>query len=108
YAEKVKTLHGLVTGRVDPGHPLSAAQPYLEAGPPLWVLGLSEDSARLAGRLGAGFCFSVHHDVRKIDGPALMRLYRANFVPSPEFPEPAPLVVVRCICAASEERAKSI
>jgi luciferase family oxidoreductase group 1 len=108
YVEKVRTLHGLLTGRFDPGNPLSPTRPYLEEGPPLWILGLSENSARLAASLGAGFCFSVHHDLHGIDGPALTRLYRTHFVPSLEFPEPTALVVVRCICAASEAKAKAL
>lgn len=107
YTEKVRTLHGLVTGRGDPGHPLSSAPSYLEGGPPMWILGLSEGSARLAASLGVGFCFSLHHTGRE-DGPALIRLYRDSFVASPEFPEPAPLVAVRCVCAASEAEAKAL
>lgn len=107
YAEKVRTLHGLVTGRRSPEDPLVAIEPYLENGPPLWVLGLSEDSARLAASLGVGFCYSIHHGSRE-NGPGVMRLYRESFMPSPEFPEPASLVVVPCLCAATEREAKSI
>ena len=107
YAEKVRTLHGLVTGRRSPEDPLAAIEPYLEKGPPLWVLGLSEDSARLAASLGAGFCYSIHHGSRA-DGPGVMRHYRDSFVPSPEFPEPASLLVAPCLCAATELEAKSV
>lgn len=108
YADKIRTLHGLVTGRFTPGHPLSGTNPYLEEGPPLWVLGLSPASAHLAGSLGLGFCYSLHHSGPGIDGSAVMRHYRDSFIPSPEFSEPASIVVVRCICAASEEEARSV
>jgi luciferase family oxidoreductase group 1 len=107
YAEKVRDLHGLVTGRLPAGHPLTGTPPYLEAGPPLWVLGLSPDSASLAGRLGVGFCFSVHHSGQEIDGPAVLRRYRDSFVPSAELAEPASIIVVRCVCARTEAEAKS-
>lgn len=108
YAEKIRMLHGLVTGRIDPGHPLAAMRSYLDGGPPLWLLGLSPASAQLAGQLGLGFCFSVHHGSREIDGPGVMRHYLDSFIPSPEFPEPATIVVVRCICAATEAEARSL
>jgi luciferase family oxidoreductase group 1 len=108
YVEKVRTLHGALTGRFDRQHPMSEIKPYLESSPPLWVLGLSPSSARLAGALGAGFCFSVHHAGQEIDGPAILRHYRDSFVPSPEFPEPATIVVVRCICAATAAEARAI
>ena len=108
YADKIRLLQGLVSGRIDPGHPLAAMRSYLDGGPPLWLLGISPASAQLAGQLGLGFCFSVHHGSREIDGPAVMRCYRDSFVPSPEFPEPATIVVVRCICAATEKDARSL
>jgi luciferase family oxidoreductase group 1 len=105
YAGKVRALQGLVTGRIDAGHPLAGTAPYLEDGPPLWLLGLSLESARLAGSLGIGFCFSLHHGGSKIDGPAVARAYRDGFIPSPELAEPAALVVVRCVCAGTEAEA---
>lgn len=108
YADKVRALHGLVTGRLEPQHPLAATPPYLESGPPLWILGLSQRSAGLAGRLGAGFCYSVHHSGSETDGAAVTRHYRESFIPSPEFPEPAVIVVLRCVCAASEPEARAV
>lgn len=108
YFDKARALHGLVTGRVEPGHPLAATPLYLESGPPLWILGLSPESACLAGRLGMGFCYSVHHSDAQADGVAVVSHYRDSFIPSPEFAEPAVIVVVRCICAATEPEARAI
>lgn len=107
YEEKVRMLHGLITGRCEPGHPLETMKPYLESGPPFWLLGLSPATARLAGSLGVGFCFSVHHAVG-IDGPAVIKHYKDSFIPSPELAEPAIIVVVRCTCAGTEEEAKRL
>lgn len=107
YVDKIRGLHGFVTGRATPGHPL-AVTPYLESGPPMWILGLGPESARLAGLLGTGFCFSVHHSSPGMDGLAVVRHYRESFTPSSEFPEPATIVVVRCVCAATEAEAKSV
>jgi luciferase family oxidoreductase group 1 len=108
YADRVRALHGLLTGRLDGRHPLARREPYLENGPPLWVLGLSSESARLAGRLGVGFCFSVHHGGPRVDGAAVMRAYRESFVPSAEFTAPASMLVLQCVCAGSEAEARSI
>jgi alkanesulfonate monooxygenase SsuD/methylene tetrahydromethanopterin reductase-like flavin-dependent oxidoreductase (luciferase family) len=107
YHEKVRTLHGLVTGRLQPGHPLADVKPHLDSGPPLWLLGLSAETAELAGALGVGFCFSSHHGAG-IDGPAVVRRYRDRFIPSPELAEPATIVVVRCLCAGTDAEAKRL
>lgn len=91
--EKLADLHGFLTGRLADGHPLAATL-LLEPGPPMWVLGTGEEAARWAGAHGTGFCFSLHHAPADRDGPAVLAEYRRAFVPSPEFPEPAAIVVV--------------
>jgi luciferase family oxidoreductase group 1 len=106
--EKLLELHGLVTGRLPSDHPLAQRSPYLESGPPLWVLGLGEESARLAGQHGMGFCFSLHHAPARVEGRAVIDAYRRSFQPSPEFPEPAALVVVSGICARSDAEAAAL
>ncbi|MFY9823190.1 MAG: LLM class flavin-dependent oxidoreductase [Thermoanaerobaculia bacterium] len=90
--EKLADLHGFLTGRLPAGHPL-AQKLFLDPGPPMWVLGTGAESARWAGGHGTGFCFSLHH-APDGDGPAVLGEYRRAFVPSPEFPEPAAVVVV--------------
>jgi len=91
--EKLADLHGYLTGRLPEGHPL-ASKLLLEPGPPMWVLGNGEEAARWAGGHGTGFCFSLHHAPPDRDGPAVLAEYRRAFVPSPEFPAPAAIVVV--------------
>jgi luciferase family oxidoreductase group 1 len=91
--QKLADLHGFLTGRLPAGHPL-AERLLLEPGPPMWVLGTGEEAARWAGGHGTGFCFSLHHAPADRDGPAVLDVYRRAFVPSPEFPEPAAIVVV--------------
>jgi len=81
--EKLAELHGLLTGRLPPEHPL-AGQKALEAGPPLWVLGTSEKTARWAARQGTGFCISLHHAPER-DSAAVLAEHRRCFAPSPEF-----------------------
>lgn len=108
YRQRVLDLHALVTGRIGTGHPFSGMPLSLEKGPPLWVLGLSRESARMAAGLGAGFCFSVHHAPVGLDGPAILGEYRRHFVPSAEFPEPATIVVVQCTCGETDAEAHEI
>jgi luciferase family oxidoreductase group 1 len=91
--EKLADLYGFLTGRLPVGHPL-APKLFLEPGPPMWVLGTGTEAARWAGGHGTGFCFSLHHAPADRDGPAVLDDYRRAFVPSPEFPEPAAIVVV--------------
>ena len=91
--EKLADVHGFLTGRLPAGHPL-ASRLLLEPGPPMWVLGTGEAMARWAGGHGTGFCFSLHHAPADRDGEAVLDEYRRAFVPSPEFPESAAIVVV--------------
>jgi luciferase family oxidoreductase group 1 len=105
FETRLRELHGLVTRRLPVEHPLHGMPLLLGQGPPLWVLGLSQSSARLAGQLGAGFCYSLHHAAQRTDGPEVLEAYRRSFISSPEFPEPAALLVVSGICAPTEGEA---
>lgn len=106
FDEKLSELQGLLTGRLSPEHPL-AGQKVLGEGPPLWVLGISAETARWAARQGTGFCFSLHH-APELDGAALVAEYRRCFVPSPEFEEPEAIVVASMVCAPTRAEALEI
>jgi alkanesulfonate monooxygenase SsuD/methylene tetrahydromethanopterin reductase-like flavin-dependent oxidoreductase (luciferase family) len=97
---RLAELHGCLTGRLPADHPLYRQDLHLEAGPPMWVLGVSEDTARWAGRHGTGFCFSLHHAPGGRDGRVVVDEYRRAFVPSPEFAEPAAIVMVSLLWEA--------
>jgi alkanesulfonate monooxygenase SsuD/methylene tetrahydromethanopterin reductase-like flavin-dependent oxidoreductase (luciferase family) len=103
YDEKLAELHGLLTGRLSPAHPLAGKQ-YLESAPPMWVLGTSARTARWAARHGTGFCFSLHHASEQ-GGAAIMDEYRRHFVPSPELAEPEAIVVASMVCAPTRAEA---
>lgn len=108
HPERLAELHGLLTGRLPEEHPLRAHVPLAAAGPPMWVLGLGAGSARAAGRLGAGFCFSLHHAPEGLDGPAVIEEYRRAFLPSPEFPQPEAILVAGLTCASTEAEARRL
>jgi len=74
---------------------------------PVYLLGSSEGSSHLAGRLGAGFCLALFigtHD-RPVD---IIKDYKRNFVASLNFKKPKAMLALACICADSKEKAQEI
>lgn len=70
---------------------------------PLYILGSSLYSARLAARLGRPYAFAGHF------APAVMMqafdIYRSNFQPSPALAKPYVMVGVPVVAAATDDRA---
>jgi len=71
---------------------------------PIWLLGSSDFSARLAGKLGLPFAFAAHFQ----PGPLLpaLRIYRASFRPSQVLDRPYVMVGVPILVADSDEHAQ--
>ncbi|MFF3763050.1 LLM class flavin-dependent oxidoreductase [Streptomyces sp. NPDC001922] len=74
------------------------------ARPPVWLLGSSGFSARLAGVLGLPFAFA-HHFSAAHTIPAL-DLYRESFRPSATLDEPYALIGVSALAAEDEKEAR--
>lgn len=80
--------------------------PRPESAPALWMLGTSQDSARLAGELGLPYNFALfinpdmHRDV--------VRHYEQSFVPSEQLQQPHSCLTVNVYCADTELKAKQI
>ncbi|UQA95251.1 LLM class flavin-dependent oxidoreductase [Streptomyces halobius] len=72
--------------------------------PPLWLLGSSGFSARLAGTLGLPFAFA-HHFSAANTLPAL-DLYRSSFRPSEGLSEPYALIGVAALATEDEAEAR--
>ncbi|MZF86743.1 LLM class flavin-dependent oxidoreductase [Streptomyces sp. SID5643] len=72
--------------------------------PPVWLLGSSGFSARLAGTLGLPFAFA-HHFSAQNTVPAL-DLYRESFRPSAVLDEPYALIGVSALAADEEKEAR--
>jgi luciferase family oxidoreductase group 1 len=83
------------------------ATPDAAAAPTVWLLGSSDFSAQLAGRLGLPYVFANHFAGDGVE--RAMGLYRQGFVPSERHAEPASFltanVVVAPTAAEAEERA---
>ena len=71
---------------------------------PIWLLGSSDFSARLAGRLGFPFAFAGHFSPEYIL-PAL-ELYRSTFEQSEELTEPYAMLAINAIAAGTDAEAQ--
>ena len=89
-------------------HPFSRvrAMPSDVALPPLFLLGSSDYSAKLAASIGAGFSFA--HHFASHDAADAMQTYRANFRPSALLAKPYAILAVAAVCADSESEAERI
>ncbi|MDQ0158890.1 LLM class flavin-dependent oxidoreductase [Alkalibacillus salilacus] len=85
-------------------------QGYVKAFPgvgkdvPLYILGSSTDSARLAANLGLPYAFAAHFAPHQMD--AAIDLYRRNFQPSEYLSEPYMMICLNVIAAETDEEAK--
>jgi luciferase family oxidoreductase group 1 len=91
-----------VAGRM---HPLSVT-PRATSVPPVWLLGSSDYSARLAAERGLPYVFA-HHFSGHGTAEAL-ELYRSSFRPSAELAEPRTFLTVNASIAETREEAERL
>ncbi len=70
---------------------------------PIWLLGSSDFSARMAAELGLPFSFAGHFSP---EGMAAMRLYRHLFKPSAVLARPHAMIGVPVVAAPTDEEAR--
>jgi len=73
---------------------------------PIWLLGSSDYSARLAGRLGLPFAFASHFSPDHT--LVAMNAYREAFTPSAVLQEPYAMVAINVFAAETSEQAAKI
>jgi luciferase family oxidoreductase group 1 len=102
FPELLAELRGFLA-RPQPGQ---AVRAYPGAGSdvPIWLLGSSGFSARLAGQLGLPFAFASHFQPDNLL-PAL-EIYRASFRPSEVLQEPHTMAGVPVVVAETDEQAR--
>ena len=83
-----------------------AATPLLEAPPELWMLGSSEDGARLAAHFGLPFAYA--HFINPDQMARACDVYRRKFRPSERVPEPVISLAVFALCADTQEEAERL
>ena len=90
---------------IPPGHPLHGvrAMPDDVPLPPIWLLGSSDFSARMAGILGLGYGFAAHFSPTSPEGPMLD--YRRRFEEAGHDGAPHAILAVAVICAATQAEA---
>ena len=74
--------------------------------PPIFLLGSSDYSARVAAAAGLGFAFAGQ--INPSEAVPTLRMYREQFHPSPELSEPYAILGHNAICAETEERAQRL
>ncbi|HEV2129599.1 MAG TPA: LLM class flavin-dependent oxidoreductase [Longimicrobiaceae bacterium] len=105
FSEQLGELLALSRQEFPEDHPFRSIRviPSDVALPPIWLLGSSGASARLAGQLGMGYSFASHFS-HASPLPAT-QAYREAFHPSASFPEPHMILAIAAVCAETEERA---
>ncbi|MFI6446190.1 LLM class flavin-dependent oxidoreductase [Kitasatospora sp. NPDC050543] len=108
FPQQLAELTHFLDGDFPPGHPYArlAAVPRGASRPPVWLLGSSGFSARLAGRLGLPFAFA-HHFGGNNTIPAL-DLYHSSFRPSAVLAEPYTLIGVSAVAAEGQGQARRL
>lgn len=70
----------------------------------IWLLGSSAHSAQLAAQMGLPYVFANHFGIPGMD--QILDVYRNNYVPSVQFPEPTTLLPVNVVVAPTQQEAE--
>jgi luciferase family oxidoreductase group 1 len=81
--------------------------PHTAAPPEVYVLGASENSARIAAERGLPFAYGYHQGSSKCRPEAVER-YRSAFRPGQDGTQPYLIVAVNVVCAETDEEAESL
>ena len=87
-----------------------AARPVVSPRPPadlpLWLLGSSADSARLAAQRGLPYVLGLF--INPQASPGLIAHYKQRFTPGPERDTPYAILAMSVFCSDSEEQARAL
>jgi luciferase family oxidoreductase group 1 len=110
FPQQVSDLMDWVSGTPLPaGHPFRAirAHPTGSTHPQVWMLGSSDYGAQLAAHLGLPYAFAYFFsDGRGVE--EALRLYRENYRPSVEHPQPYATICVWALAADTEAEARAL
>jgi len=106
FPQQLAELTSLSRGDFPEGHPFRKVRVVPEgvALPPVWLLGSSGASARMAGQLGMGYAFASHFSPAPAGPP--VQAYRDAFVASDAFPAPHAIVAISAIVAPTQDEAE--
>ncbi len=99
-------MRAYCNGGFPEGHPFRKirAMPDDVPLPPIWILGSSGASARMAGAAGMGYSFASHFSPTPA-APAF-QAYKSSFQPSEAFARPHAILGVAVVCADTEAEAE--
>lgn len=108
YPEQLAELLAFDDGAFPADHPFRTIRPVpVDVKlPPVWLLGSSDFSAKLAAEAGLGYAFAAHINLR--GAVSAMRDYRASFVPSERYPEPYAILTVSVTVGETSEHAREL
>jgi luciferase family oxidoreductase group 1 len=108
YPELLAELLAFDDGAFPADHPFRTIRPIPVdvALPPIWLLGSSGFSARLAAEAGLGFAFAAH--INRAGAVPALRDYRERFVPSARYPEPRAILTVSVTVGETPEHAREL
>lgn len=102
YPADIQELQSFL-GEYDGRHPVIAV-PGVGARVPIWLLGSSLYSAKLAAKMGLPFSFASHFAPEML--MEAIRLYKANFQPSKQLQEPYVSAACMAVVADTNEQAE--
>ena len=105
FAERLTELQHFLRHDFPANHPFARIQATPTGPLPIWLLGSSDYSARLAGQLGLPFAFAHHFAGAGGNTAAALDLYRKVFQPSADLAEPYAMIGVNALAADTEEEA---
>ncbi len=105
FLDRFSELMALEKRNFPAGHPYHnvRAMPDGVALPPIYLLGSSDYSARLAGQIGAAFAFAHHFATFPAD--EAMRIYRDSFRPSAAHAKPYAIIGTHAVVADTDTEA---
>ncbi len=108
YPEQLAELLAFDDGTFPSDHPFRTIRPVpVDVKlPPLWLLGSSDFSARLAAEAGLGYAYAAHINMR--GAVAAMRDYRERFVPSTRYAEPWSIFTVSVTVGETADHAREL
>jgi luciferase family oxidoreductase group 1 len=108
FPSQLSEMLALSRGELPSGHPFRRVRVMPEGVglPPIWLLGSSGASARMAGSAGMGYSFASHFSPTPA-APAFAA-YREHFTPSAQFPKPHAILGVAVVCAENDQQAQHL
>lgn len=105
YPTKIVDLNALLTGSKAANEVLGQIKitPRPPVPPEMWLLGSSDESAKLAAQFGLPYSFA--HFIHPEGAEEIIRLYRETFEPSEGLSAPLATMCVGVVCAETQEEA---